>query len=152
MNPDADDGGIDLRAFYRDQLRGNLESLPFNRDYALLVDELVAFLQQAHVQVRYYRGAFLHAKAYLLPHYGIVGSSNFTPAGMTRKAELNLVQKQGAVVRELRKEWYERMWAYSVDSKADMIVALEQSKFGDAPWTPHDVFIKLLNDMNKERQ
>jgi superfamily II DNA or RNA helicase len=151
LNPDAEDGVIDLRRFYRERLREDLETMPLNRDYAHLVDELIAFLAQEHTAVRYFNGAFLHAKAYITNHYAIVGSSNFTPSGMTRTAELNLIQQTGAVVRDLRDNWYERMWANATDSKGELIDALRESKFGDAPWTPHDVFIKVLYEYFKDR-
>jgi superfamily II DNA or RNA helicase len=150
-NPDADDGVIELRRFYRERLREDLETLPLNRDYAHLVDELTAFLDQQQSAVRYFNGAFLHAKAYLTDHYAIVGSSNFTPSGMTFSSELNLIQQTQAVVRDLRENWYERMWENASDSKQELIDALRESKFGDAPWTPHDVFIKVLYEYFKDR-
>src|SRR5687767_13615754 len=56
---DEDAGAIDLRRFYRDRLRADLEQLPLNRDYAHLIDELTAFLRREHVDVRFYNGAFL---------------------------------------------------------------------------------------------
>lgn len=150
-NPNADEDTVDLRRFYRDRLRKDLEKLPLTRDYAVLVDELIAFLEDERSQVRYYNGTFLHAKAYILDHYAIVGSSNFTPSGMTRKAELNLVQKTESVVRDLRENWYESMWSNATDSTQDLIDALNESKFGEAPWTPHDVFIKVLYEYFKDR-
>ena len=126
--PDLDtderaDGAIDLRAFYRDKLRENLDALPLDRSRAALIDDLIAFLQRESVQVRYYTRSFLHAKAYLLGNVAIVGSSNFTPSGMTRRAELNLVSKQDAAVRDLREQWFELMWGESDDHKADLIAA-----------------------------
>lgn len=151
INPDADNGAIDLRQFYRDRLRQNLETMPLNRDYAHMIDELITFLTQEQSQVRYYKGAFLHAKAYITDHYALVGSSNFTPSGMRREAELNLIQTSSAVVRDLRDNWYERMWENATDSKADLVNALRESKFGDAQWTPHDVFIKVLYEYFKDR-
>lgn len=147
----GDNGAIDLVSFYRQRLRGDLENLPLNRDYAGVIDELVAFLRRDEVQVNTYSGAFLHAKAYLMNNFGIVGSSNFTPSGMSRKAELNLVEKNEAVVRELRNDWFERMWDHSTDTKAELIAALNESKFGGAPWTPHDVFIKVLYEYFRDR-
>lgn len=150
-NSNPDHGIIDLRQFYRRKLQSNLEEMPLNRAYAEQIDQLIAFLQQEHVAVNYYNGAFLHAKAYLMERFGIVGSSNFTPSGMLREAELNLVQQNQAVVRDLRQNWFERMWQDSADNKDELIQALEQSKFGTAPWTPHDVFIKVLYEYFKDR-
>lgn len=151
VNPDSDAGLIDLARFYRDKLRGDLEELPFTRDYAHLIDDLIAFLRRDSVEVRFYRGDFLHAKAYLTPNAAVVGSSNFTPSGMTRQAELNLVQQTKAVIRDLRENWFERMWANSVDQKDTLIDTLAESKFGGARWTPHDVFIKVLYEYFKDR-
>ena len=150
-NPDAGDGAIDLRRFYRDKLRTDLESLPMNRGYAQLVDELTAFLQQDHVEVRFYGGTFLHAKAYIMPHLAIVGSSNFTPSGMTRRAELNVTRREQAVIRDLRDNWFAGMWADSVDQKQALIEMLIESKFSGQHWTPQDVFIKVLYEYFRDR-
>jgi superfamily II DNA or RNA helicase len=151
VNPDEDAGVIDLRRFYRERLREDLEQLPLNRDYAHLIDELTNFLSQDHVAVRFYNGAFLHAKAYLMPHIAVVGSSNFTPSGMTRKAELNVTKRDESAVRDLRGNWFESMWADSTDQKETLIATLLESKFGGAQWKPHDVFIKVLYEYFKDR-
>jgi len=150
-NPNENAGVVDLTRFYRDRLRQDLEALPLTRDYATLIDGLVAFLSRESVAVRYYNGAFLHAKAYLTPHSAIVGSSNFTPSGMTRRAELNLVQQTQAVIKDLRENWFEKMWADATDHKHDLIETLLESKFDGAKWTPHDVFIKVLYEYFKDR-
>jgi superfamily II DNA or RNA helicase len=151
VNPDEDAGIIDLRRFYRDRLRDDLEQLPLSRDYARLIDSLTAFLRQEQVAIRFYNGAFLHAKAYLMPNAAIVGSSNFTPSGMTRRAELNLVQRTNAVIDDLRDNWFESMWAESTDQKQTLIDTLLESKFAGVKWTPHDVFIKVLYEYFKDR-
>ena len=151
VNEDASTLAIDLRAFYRDRLRGDLENLPLNRDYARLIDELTAFLRRDGSQVRFYNGAFLHAKAYLMPNIAIVGSSNFTPSGMECRAELNVTKRDQSAVRDLRDVWFESMWAEASDHKQDLIDMLVESKFGGAPWTPFDVFIKVLYEYFKDR-
>ena len=145
------DGAIDLRAFYRDKLRENLDALPLDRSRADLMDDLIAFLLRDTVEVRYYTKAFLHAKAYLMEHAAIVGSSNFTPSGLTRRAELNLVSKQDAAIADLREQWFELMWGEGDDHKADLIAALDESKFGKVSWTPYQVFIKVLYEYFKDR-
>lgn len=151
INPDESAGLIDLRRFYRDRLREDLEQLPLNRDYAHLIDEFTTFLRQDHVNVRFYNGAFLHAKAYLMPNIAVVGSSNFTPSGMTRKAELNVIKRDQSAVKDLRGNWFENMWADSTDQKDTLIATLQESKFGGAQWKPHDVFIKVLYEYFKDR-
>ncbi len=72
----------------------------FNERTLRLIEDLVAFLRQEHVQVRRYTQGFLHAKSYIFysggsfahftPLAAIVGSSNFTRAGLQTNKELNL--------------------------------------------------------------
>ncbi len=148
---DPAEGALDLRRYYRDKLRGDLEKLPLNREYAHLIDDLCVFLERDSTEVRFYARSFLHAKAYLMPRFAIVGSSNFTPSGMTRRAELNITRQEGPVVRDLRENWYEGMWSEGEDQKRLLIDMLRDSKFDGARWTPHDVFIKVLYEYFKDR-
>ncbi len=148
---DPAEGALDLRRYYRDKLRGDLEKLPLNREYARLIDDLCAFLERDSAEVRFYARSFLHAKAYLMPNFAIVGSSNFTPSGMTRRAELNITRQEGPVVRDLRENWYAGMWSEGEDQKRLLIDMLRDSKFDGARWTPHDVFIKVLYEYFKDR-
>ena len=65
---------------------------------------MIAYLQRDDVQVRLYgalgnKSQFLHAKAYIFDHYSIVGSSNFTPAGLEGNTELNILNKQTAIAK-----------------------------------------------------
>ncbi|HEY75753.1 MAG TPA: helicase [Thermoflexia bacterium] len=149
--PPQGEATLDLRRYFHRKLRGDLEALPYNPDYAALVDALLAFLRREEVEVRLYGRQFLHAKAYLFPQVAIVGSSNLTPSGLTRNSELNLVRKEAAVADALRREWFERFWEEAEDYKADLIQALEDSKFGTTPYTPFQVFIKALYEYFRDR-
>lgn len=141
---------LDLAQYYRRKLQGDLEVLPFDQEYAALIDSLLAFLRRPTVEVHLYR-AFLHAKAYLFPQVAIVGSSNLTQAGLHRRAELNLVRKEEMVARALREEWFEPFWAEAEDYKETLIQALADSKFGATPYTPFQVFIKALYEYFRDR-
>lgn len=90
-----------------------LNTAPYAPDTLRLVDDLLAFLKESRVEVRHQsrkQHGFLHAKCYLfyaprdgqqflwldkriLPVVGIVGSSNFTRAGLTSNSELNTVHQ-----------------------------------------------------------
>ena len=80
-----------------------LSGANFNEQTLRMVEDLIAFLRQQHVQVRLYTQGFLHAKCYLfysgggfahfLPLAAIVGSSNFTRAGLQSNKELNLAHR-----------------------------------------------------------
>ncbi len=56
-----------------------------------MVKEFIEFLNKENVEVRLYDKEFLHGKAYIFDQLVIVGSSNFTPAGLTHNTELNSV-------------------------------------------------------------
>lgn len=90
------------------RMREEIDGLPFEEKTLRLVEELIAYLRGEKVQIRLFDKGFLHAKAYLLyrdqvgpnnlsdrlrPHVAIVGSSNFTGAGLTTNRELNLVHR-----------------------------------------------------------
>lgn len=139
-----DTSGLNLVRHYRQQVRGELEEQPLTSARVRQIESLIAFLKRDSVQVRLFADPFLHAKAYLFPSYSVVGSSNLTVNGLTRNSELNTVTKQEGVARQLREEWFERFWTRADEYKSELIEELDKSKFGTYPWTPHQVFIKVL--------
>lgn len=108
-----------------------------------IVDDLVDFLRQDEVDVRLYTKSFFHGKAYIFDDTVIVGSSNFTRAGLTQNSELNAVQKSTIIAKAYR-EWFERFWGQAEDYKEKLIDLLRKSKHGDYPWEPYWVYIKAL--------
>ena len=144
------DATLNLRQMFRHKLAEDIAAMGFDREHAKLVDQLVAFLQRDDVGVRQYSGAFLHAKAYILDHMSFVGSSNFTPAGLTRNSELSLSNMTESSVQSLR-AWFETKWAVGVDYKTDLIETLQVSKFGTKAYSPFEVFIKALYEYFKDR-
>src|SRR5258708_33338561 len=86
----------------------------FNETTLRMIEDLVAFLRQDHVQVRLYTQGFLHAKCYLfysgggfarfVPVAAIVGSSNFTRPGLQSNKELNLVHRANLSAQEIDPE------------------------------------------------
>ncbi len=136
--------GLDLVREFRRKLRAELEDQELDSAQARMMDALIAFLKREAVQVRLFDDPFLHAKAYLMGEWSIVGSSNLTVNGVTHNSELNTVRKDSWVARGLREEWFERFWERAHDYKRDLIEELERSKFGSYPYTPYDVFLKVL--------
>ena len=139
-----DQSGLNLVRHYRQRMRGELEDQPLTSARAQQIEGLIQFLRQGSVQVRLFADPFLHAKAYLFDSYSIVGSSNLTVSGLLRNSELNTVTKQAGVARQLREEWFERFWARAEEYKSELIEELDKSKFGLYPWTPFQVFVKVL--------
>ena len=116
---DEPEAGLELglREVGAKPVRGLIRELAganFNEQTLRLVEDLIAFLRQPHVQVRLYTQGFLHAKCYLfysgggfahfLPLAAIVGSSNFTRAGLQTNKELNLAHRANMEPEEVSAE------------------------------------------------
>ncbi len=92
----------------------DLANASYSEQTLRLVEDLTAFLRQEQVQVRLYTQGFLHAKTYLFysgggfdrfqPVAAIVGSSNFTRAGLLSNKELNLVHRATLAADEVGPE------------------------------------------------
>ncbi|WP_204103808.1 MULTISPECIES: helicase-related protein [Spirulina sp. CCY15215] len=149
----AEKDTFDLRQYFRDRLREQVDEKPFQRQYKDQIDRVIAYLKQGHIQVRLYgatNNEFLHAKAYIFNRYSIVGSSNFTPSGIRHNKELNIVNKVEAIARDLRANWFEDFWndpSVDPDYKTKLIAALDASKFGSKAYTPYQVFLKALYEL-----
>jgi len=102
-------GAKPVKGLIRDLAREN-----FNEATLRLVEDLISFLRQEHVQVRLYKRGFLHAKCYLFysgggferftPVAAIVGSSNFTRPGLQTNKELNLAHRANLAAEEVEPE------------------------------------------------
>lgn len=110
---------------------------------------------------------FLHSKCYIFKGdseaVGIVGSSNFTQKGLEGNAELNYVETNWHQVTSkdssnpLQKShllWFDEKWDQSdpwnkqfleqVLKQAPITKKVEQEKKADEPFTPYELYIKLL--------
>ena len=154
----AEGDRIDLTQYFHRDIRLQLETEKYKLKYKHQIDRLIAYLQQDRILVRLYGAVgegmqFLHAKAYIFDNYSIIGSSNFTPAGLSGNTELNVLNKTPVIAQDLRQNWFEKFWNdKSVDSyyKAKLIDALNASKFGSKAYTPYQVFLKALYELFKE--
>lgn len=101
-----DGASLGIKPAAAQQLISELNFAPYDEQTLRLVESLVAYLRRELVEVRAYQQGFLHAKCYLFygdlpkgttdrfqPKVAIVGSSNFTGAGLTTNKELNLSHK-----------------------------------------------------------
>ncbi|MEJ7815727.1 MAG: helicase-related protein [Rubrobacter sp.] len=129
--------------------RADLAGTQFSKRNMELTRELIELLREDKVEVRLFTEGFFHAKAYVFGGVGIVGSSNFTAAGLTSNSELNSVHKQGYAADELRR-WFEGFWERSEEYKEDLIQLLEESKFDSRQYSPFEVFMKSLYEYYRE--
>ena len=135
---------------YKDTVLGELDSLVIDEGKKESVDGLIRFLKKDNVLVRKSGERFSHAKCYLFDKdIAIVGSSNFTHAGLKYNIELNAVLYQPSAV-ELVKNWFEKRWIDATDTKNELIQLIEESKFG-LPLEPHTMYMKMLYEYYRQR-
>ncbi|MEY8461632.1 SNF2-related protein [Eggerthellaceae bacterium 24-137] len=126
--------------------------------------KLSALMKEGTLEVKVFRNPRLHAKAYIFGDMaaseavGIIGSSNFTKAGLTSNAELNwleqdhhlvLYQPQNEQQEHGHLSWFNEMWE---DEEAESWTGtfteiLEKSPVGDMMYGPYDVYIKTLMEV-----
>ena len=136
-------GNILLTAVKRE-----IEGLPLTKDASDTIAQCISFLKKENVEIRL-SDSFLHGKTYIFDDRVVIGSSNFTGAGLTRFGELN-TWKQEAQAVYTREKWFEKYWEISKDFKEELITLLEQSRFGGVEYTPYQIFIKTLFELQKD--
>jgi ERCC4-related helicase len=126
--------------------------------------KLVKLIENGILKVKIMRKPRLHAKAYIFGDYnddnaiGIIGSSNFTNAGLTSSAELNSLEDQPPmVVYEPKNEkmphthlsWFNELWDDPdvLEWSGEFKELLEKSPVGDKTFGPYDVYIKTLMEV-----
>ena len=130
-------------------LREEVEGYELSEEKDTLVKEFIAYLNRENVEVRLYEKEFLHGKAYIFDELVVVGSSNFTPSGLTHNTELNAVSLESEA-KYVRENWFEKFWGGATDFKEELVKLLDASRFGTKEYTPYEVYIKSLYELQKE--
>lgn len=146
---DAGNSNLDATESHENWLRVERDALGFEPQSTQAAKKLVEWLERADaagdpiVEIRRYKGGFLHGKAYISEHEThpafLAGSSNFTFAGLTQNAELNVGDNSanGAVSKVI--EWFNEHWA---DSEEFDLAALYEPLWAEhTPWT---IFLRML--------
>lgn len=130
-------------------LKEEVEGFGLSKDSQNLVKEFLEFLKKDNVEVRIYDKEFLHGKAYIFDQLVVVGSSNFTPSGLTHNTELNSVSLESEA-QYVRLHWFDKFWSEARDFKLELINLLDSSRFGSREYTPYEIFIKSLFELQKD--
>lgn len=116
------------------------------------LDAVIDAIRSGKIEIRVYRNRKFHAKAYIthgrlqvVGSAALVGSSNFTPAGLTKNIELN-VRFTGPEVRELQ-DWFEEYWDQSDEFIDDLIPILEVY---ERKYTPLEIYAKALSTLTRD--
>jgi superfamily II DNA or RNA helicase len=126
-------------------IEGEKEKSPLLRGTANVLE---AF-RSGQIECRAYDRGKFHAKAYIThprpPASGgraLVGSSNFTRAGLTENVELNLQIDRQPEVAQLQ-SWFEKHWAEGTDLTASIVEAIERHI---RSYSPFEVYAKSLQE------
>lgn len=155
--------GLDF-SFPEAQMVQNLQQLEHSAELKDLVLAMKKMIDEGRLEVKVYRGDFMHAKAYIFGDIksksavGIIGSSNFTKAGLTRNLELNALEDDSRIVKSLPQvetdehghlSWFEEVWK-SEDSEiwnGKFSEILSSSPVGDKLFSPYLMYIKTLYEI-----
>ncbi len=130
-------------------IREEVEGFDLSVEKDSLVKEFIEFLKKDNVEARLYDKEFLHGKTYIFDKLVIVGSSNFTPSGLTHNTELNSVSLESEALY-VRANWFDKFWNQAMDFKTSLIDLLESSRFGGKEYTPYEVYIKSLFELQRD--
>jgi phosphatidylserine/phosphatidylglycerophosphate/cardiolipin synthase-like enzyme len=110
-----------------------------------LLKTLVRLIEEGRLRVRVYTRGRLHSKAYIFDYepdgryekgIAVVGSSNFTLAGISHNTELNVIVSGNENHAELG-EWFEELWDEAEDFDESLMEEMKQS-WAIAPTSPYD--------------
>ena len=151
-------------AFPEKYLNADLSDLPFTNEYREVVSFMIEAIQNGTLKVKLYKGDFLHAKCYIIGAesenaVGIIGSSNFTRAGLMGNTELNAVEDDHRIVNfrptagcqdPSHLSWFEKMWNDPASvgwNERFTLEVLGLSKFGDKSYSPYEIYIRILYEI-----
>lgn len=128
---------------------------------------LVSLIKENKMEVKVFRKPRLHSKAYIFGDLGdgnsvgIIGSSNFTRAGLTTNQELNFLTDDYKIVEfEPKTEnqenghitWFDDLWndEDTEEWTGDFTEIISNSPVGDKTYGAYDVYIKTLMEIFPE--
>lgn len=146
-----------------DHLRESIDAEQEHNEFLIGVPAIIDAMKTRKIECRVFDKDKFHAKAYItyfrddyraqfissmnLPNgYALVGSSNFTHAGLTKNIELN-VQVDNEVA-ELQ-EWFNERWEEGVDITEAILQVIENQC---REFSPYDVYLRSMYEYFKSRE
>ena len=146
-----------------DHLRESIDTEQEHNEFLIGVPAIIDAMKTRKIECRVFDKDKFHAKAYItyfrddyraqfissmnLPNgYALVGSSNFTHAGLTKNIELN-VQVDNEVA-ELQ-EWFNERWEEGVDITEAILQVIENQC---REFSPYDVYLRSMYEYFKSRE
>lgn len=152
------------KTFPEVDFKAGLVNLEQREEFRELVFRTKKLIDDGRLNVKVYRRSFLHAKAYVFGNYesesavGVIGSSNFTGAGLTTNTELNAVESDHRIVKFQphndtdeygHLSWFDSIWndELNEDWNGTFTELLQDSPVGDLTFGAYDVYIKTLMEV-----
>lgn len=128
------------------------------------VEALVDLIKNKKLEVKIYKRTTLHAKAYIFGNFdseesiGILGSSNFTKAGLYTNTELDSLEEDFRIVNFRPSipdqengylSWFESLWNddEAVEWTGEFKNIIQNSPVGNLCYGPYDSYIKTLMEI-----
>ena len=145
------------------KVKSSIDREQERNEFLIGIPAIIEAMKSRKIECRVYDKDKFHAKAYItyfkdeyknqfksvmnIPEgYALVGSSNFTHAGLTKNIELN-VQVSNDV--EALQQWYEDRWKEGVDI-TDAV--LETMEMHCKEYSPYDVYLRSMYEFFKGRE
>ena len=145
------------------RLNDSVDEEQERNEFLIGVPAIVDAMKRKKIECRVFDKNKFHAKAYItyfrddykeqfitsmnLPDgYALVGSSNFTHAGLTKNLELNV--QVNNEVEELQ-QWFEERWEEAVDITEAVLEVIEKHC---KEYSPYDVYLRSMYELFKSRE
>lgn len=145
------------------RLKNSIDTEHEKNEFLAGVPAILEALKNQKIECRVFDKSKFHAKAYITyfrddyrsqfihsmnvpAGYALVGSSNFTKAGLTQNIELNVQIKDDV---EQLQEWFNKQWDEGVDiTEAILSVVEKQIK----EYAPYDVYLRSMYEFFKAKE
>lgn len=145
------------------RLKDSVDTEQEKNEFLLGVPAILAALKSGKIECRVFDKSKFHAKAYItyfkdeyrnqfirsmnIPAgYALVGSSNFTKAGLTQNIELNVQIKDEV---EQLQDWFDLHWEKGVDITEAILSVVEKHC---KEYSPYDVYLRSMFEYFKTRE
>lgn len=146
-----------------DRIRDSIDEEADKNEFLIGVPAILEAMKSGKIECRVYDSSKFHAKAYITyfrdeyrdqfissmnvpTGYALVGSSNFTKAGLTQNIELNVQVKNDV---EQLQQWFEKYWEEGVDITQAILEVIENHC---KEYSPYDVYLRSMYEYFKSRE
>lgn len=145
------------------RIKDSVDTEQEKNEFLIGVPAIVDAMKTRKIECRVYDSSKFHAKAYIMylsdkyresliapmsipEGYALVGSSNFTRAGLTKNIELNMQIDRN--VDQLQ-DWFEDKWEKGTDITEAVLQVIENHV---KEYSPYDVYLRSMYEYFKSRE